>query len=167
MIRWYALYVRSRWEKKVDRELSRKFVESFLPTVCEKHRWSDRTKVVEEPLFRGYVFVRLDLRNRLGILETDGVVSIVGIRGKPSPIPEEQIEWLRILVKHPDSIHREPKSIVGAKVKITTGPFNGIEGTVIMAKGSTRIAVSIDAIQQSIIVDVSGDSIEPVEGVDN
>jgi len=111
--------------------------------------------------------VRTDLRNKIEIIETEGVVSIVGIRGKPSPIPEEQINWLRILVKHPEAIHRKSAKVVGTRVRIIAGPFSGVEGTIVMEKGSTRIAVSIDAIQQSIIVDASSDIIKPIDRIDH
>ncbi len=165
MVRWYALYIRSRWEKKVARELTRKSIECFLPLLRESHRWSDRSKTVEVPLFRGYVFVRTELRDRLPVLETDGVLHMIGIRGKPSPIPDEQIEWLRVLVRHPDSIQKKAGHIVGEKVRITSGPFMGVEGVIVMVKGATRLAVSIEAIQQSIVVDILSESITPVKPI--
>jgi transcription antitermination factor NusG len=164
---WYALYLRSRWEKKVLKELTIKSVECFLPLIREKHQWSDRSKYIDEPLFRGYIFVRTDLKNRIRLLETDGVLTIVGIRNTPSPIPEEQINWLRILTKHPDAVHRNTANVAGTRVRIIAGPFSGVEGTIVFVKGSTRLVVSIDAIQKSIIVDVSSDITKPVEKINH
>lgn len=89
MQKWYALYVRSRCEKKVHMELQQKKIGCFLPLIKQVHRWHDRKKTVEEPLFRGYVFVMTDLHDVLDILQTNHVAYIVGINGKPSPIPEE------------------------------------------------------------------------------
>jgi transcription antitermination factor NusG len=152
---WYALYVRSRFEKKTDFELQRRGIESFLPLTEEIRLWSDRKKKVQEPLFRGYVFVKTDLRERINILQTDGVVHFVSIRNMPSPIPEEQINWLRIITNHPDSVRREHYIAEGERVRIIHGPFSGIEGFVLYVKDSTRVVVSLHTIAQSVSVEVA------------
>ena len=103
-VRWYALYLRSRYEKRTSAELQRKNIDCFLPLIEGVRVWSDRRKKVREPLFRGYVFVKTDLRNKVDVLSTDGVVRFVGIRNQPSPIPEEQINWIRIIVDYPDAV---------------------------------------------------------------
>ncbi len=159
-LRWFALYVRSHWEKKVHRELTRKSIESFLPLVRRERQWSDRRKIVEEPLFSGYVFARVDERDRLRVVQTDGGVCLVGMHGKPSPIPDRQIEWLRLLVRHPESLRREEGVCVGEKVRIVSGPFAGMEGTVVMGKGSRRFCVSIDAIRQSVTIDIGSEVLQ-------
>lgn len=161
-LRWYALYVRSRFEKKVDRVLQEKGVESFLPITNEIHRWSDRKKKIKELLFRGYVFVHTDLQNKYNILATDGVVYIVGVHGKPTPIPEEQINWLKILIQHPQVLHRENAFSSGERVKIFAGPFTGIKGVVTKVKGSSRVVILIDAIRQAISVDVTPDILQRI-----
>lgn len=153
--RWYALYVRSRFEKKTDYELQRRGIESFLPMTEEIRLWSDRKKKVQEPLFRGYVFVKTDLRNRINILQTDGVVHFVSIRNSPSPIPEEQINWLRIITNHPDGVRREQYIAEGERVRIIHGPFAGVEGFVVHVKDSMRVVVSLHTIAQSVSVEVA------------
>ena len=97
---WHVIYVRSQQEKKVHQILLNKGVESSLPLIKTIKRWSDRKKRVEMPLFKGYVFVRIDItKEKLNILKTDGVVKFIGIRGKPSKIPDEQIHWLHMIVE--------------------------------------------------------------------
>jgi transcription antitermination factor NusG len=158
--RWYALSVRSRFEKKSDTELQRKGIESFLPLVEEVHLWSDRKRKVKEPLFRGYVFVKTDLRNKLAILQTDGVVRFVGVRNLPSPIPDNEMNWMRILGNHPNAVVREEYVSVGEVVRIVAGPFRGIEGFISQVKDSARVVVSFSSIAQSVSVEVASAFIE-------
>jgi transcription antitermination factor NusG len=135
-------------------------VESFLPLIEEVHTWSDRKKRVEEPLFRGYLFVRTDLKNRQAILETDGVVHFVQIGARLNPIPDEQINWVTILVGHPDRVVRESYMSEGQRVRVTAGPFMGMQGYVLKVKSSTRVVVSLDAIAQSVSVDIEPELLE-------
>ena len=157
---WYALYLRSRYEKHAHHLLLDKGVDSFLPLIEEVHTWSDRKKKVEEPLFHGYLFVKTDLTDRVAILQTDGVVHFVGIKGKVSPIPDEQINWVKILIGHPDRVVRESYISEGQRVRVTAGPFVGLQGFVLKVKSSTRVVVSLDAIAQSVSVDIEPEFLE-------
>ncbi len=123
--RWYALYLRSRFEKKVDQRLRENGVRTFLPLIEEVHVWSDRKRKVLEPLFRGYLFVRTDLRDRVAILETDGVVRFVGIGHTPSAIPDVEIEGIRIAAGQPAKIRREEYLPKGQRVKVSLRPIRG------------------------------------------
>ena len=152
---WYALYLRSRYEKRVSERLQENRIETFLPLVEEVHIWSDRKKRVLEPLFRGYSFVRTDLRNKEVILQTEGVVRLVGIGSRPSPIPDAQIEWIRMMVNGSPRVKKERYLSVGERVRVIGGPFEGLEGIVMRTKSSTRVAVSLDVIAQSVSVEVS------------
>ena len=163
LTRWYALYVRSRFEKKIDIDLREQGIESFLPLVEEVHVWSDRKKKVLEPLFRGYLFVHTDLRNKYGILQTDGVVRFVSVKDKPSPIPPEQINWVRILSKAPNAVRREMYVNVGENVRILAGPFKGVEGFVSKVKDVTRVVVSLSSIAQSVSVEVAPEFLEKID----
>ncbi len=109
--------------------------------------------------FRGYVFVRTDLGNRGTILQTEGVVKFVGIRVKPSPIPDKQIESIRIAGGFPSKIRRESYLAAGEHVRVAAGPFEGIEGFILTVKGSTRVVISVDCIGQSVSVEVAPDSV--------
>lgn len=158
--RWYALFLRSRYEKRAHQLLVNKKIESFLPLIEEMHTWSDRKKKVEEPLFRGYLFVRTDLRDKLSILQTDGVINFVGIGARLSPIPDEQINWVKILIGHPDRVVRESYVSEGQTVRVSAGPFIGLRGYVLKVKSSTRVVVSLEAIAQSISVDIEPELLE-------
>ena len=160
---WYALYLRSRYEKRVSERLQENAVETFLPLVEEVHIWSDRKKRVLEPLFRGYSFVRSDLRNKEIILQTDGVVRLVGIGPRPSPIPDEQIEWIRIMVTGSSTVVKEVYLPAGERVRVIGGPFEGLEGIIVRTKSSTRVVVSLDVIAQSVSVEVSPEFLRVVQ----
>ena len=161
--RWYALYLRSRYEQKVHTQLLRKGVEAFLPLAEEVHVWSDRKKKVKAPLFPGYIFVKTDLSNRLSIVQADGVVRFVSIRGHPSPIPDNQIEWIRVVTGHPEQVRREAYLSLGKRVRVVAGPFKGIEGLIVEVKGSTRVVIALEAIAQAISVDVAPEFVEAIE----
>ena len=161
-VQWYALYLRSRFEKKTHAELQRRNIESFLPLIEEVHVWSDRKRKVQEPLFRGYLFVKTDLQNKTDVLQADGVVSFVGMGNWPSPIPEEQINWVRIIAGYPDAARREKYFSVGEKVQVIAGPFNGIQGVVAKVKGVTRVVISLDSIAQAISVEVRPEFLERI-----
>lgn len=159
---WYALYLRSRFEKRVDRDLREKNVKIFLPLIQEVHVWSDRRKKVEEPLFRGYIFVHTNMRDRETILQADGVVKFVGIRGQASPIPDNQIDWLRRIIGAPVKIHREKYFDVGDRVRVTAGPLIGVEGIIMRHHSESRVVISLSAIAQSVSVQVESEFLEAI-----
>ena len=159
---WYALYLRSRYEKKVHDDLRGKGVDTFLPMIEEVRVWSDRKKKVIEPLFRGYVFVKTDLKDRSRIVTTEGVVRFVGINGRPSVIPESEIDWVRRVIGQPMDVKRERYLEVGKRVRVIAGPLMGVEGMVIHTQGASRVVVSVEAIGQSVSVQVPADLLEVI-----
>ena len=96
---WFAIWTRSRHEKMVRDQLAQKDVEVFLPTITKWSRWKDRKKAIDWPLFPGYCFARFDREDRLPVLKVEGVVSIVGTDGLPSPIPAIEIDSIRLLIE--------------------------------------------------------------------
>jgi len=154
LAKWYALYVRSRFEKKVYQELQKKHIECFLPLIEEIRIWSDRKKKVHVPLFQGYVFVRSDLKNKLPILEIAGVVKFVGIRTQPSAIPDEQINWIKVILQAKDAVRREHYPFLGQKVEVVAGPLRGVRGVVSQIRSRTRIVVAVDSIFQALSIEV-------------
>ncbi|TCD48790.1 UpxY family transcription antiterminator [Chlorobium sp. N1] len=156
---WYAVYVRSRYEKKVHQWLLEKELESFLPLMETIRQWSDRKKKVYEPLFRGYVFVNIDMKHEhVKVLETEGVVKFIGIGRNPSVIGERDIEWLKTLVREPDSLHQTVSSIpYGKKVRVLAGPFKDMEGVVVKAGREERLVVFFESIMQGIEISISPD----------
>ena len=93
--KWYAVYTRPRWEKKVNNLLLNKGVESYCPLNKVRRKWSDRIKVVEEPLFKSYVFVKIADEHRTEVRMTDGVINFVYWDGKPAIIKEKDIQTIR------------------------------------------------------------------------
>ena len=94
-LRWYAIYTKSRNEKKVALNLQEKGIEVYLPLLKTLKQWSDRKKWVEEPLFRSYLFVRILDKNYLEVLQTDGVVRFITFRQERIPVPDQQIEAVK------------------------------------------------------------------------
>ena len=161
---WYAIYVRSRHEKCVQTDLRNKGIESSLPFMKVTHQWSDRRKKVEVPLFRGYVFVRLDInKDKLNVLQTDGVVKFIGIRGKPSRIPDEQMRWIHMMVKGSDIIYNVKEIPLGKKVRVMAGPFKGVEGVVISVGNQSRLVIVIESIIHAVSIEINPNYLENIK----
>lgn len=152
--------LRSNFEKRVHFQLEGKAVDSFLPLIEKTHVWNDRKKRLMEPLFRGYIFVRTDLRNRWDILETDGVVRFVGIANVPSRIPDREIEYVRRAVGQAVNIRREEYVVAGERVAVVSGPLQGIEGFVVRTKSSSRVVISLHVIARAVSVEVDADALQ-------
>ena len=161
---WYAVYVQSRYEKKVHQLFEEKGIESSLPLIKTIRKWSDRNKKVEIPLFRGYVFVKIDIRkDKLNILQTNGVVKFIGIRNKPSIIPDEEIHWVHMMVEKSDIVQSEAEIPVGQKVRVIAGPFKGVEGVVVRAGNQYRLVVVIESIMQAVSVEIRSNYLEKIK----
>ena len=161
---WYAIYVRSRHEKNVHSALLNKDIESFLPVKTVIRQWSDRKKKVEVPLFRGYVFIRIDIReDKFNILKTDGVVKFIGIGKNPSRIPDEQIHWMHIIVEKSDTVKNEKEIPIGQKVSVIAGPFKGLEGIVTRDGNQSRLVIVIESILNAVSVEISPDYLEKIK----
>jgi transcription termination/antitermination protein NusG len=161
--RWYVLYLRSRYEKRVHEELEKRGIESFLPLVTVVRQWSDRKKKVEMPLFPGYDFVRIELTEKIRVLEVDGVVKFVAIgSAHPEAVPDKQIESLKLVIASPKTLRKENPMKGGEIVKVKSGPFAGAQGIVVRAKNSARVVISIESIQQAVSVEVPVEHLEPI-----
>ena len=161
---WYALHTQARHEKVVKERLERQGIVTFLPTVIQVHRWSDRKKRIELPLFSCYLFARLIPRkvDRLRVLCVEGVFSFVGPRGEGSPIPDEQIEAIRTLIKSELPCSSHPFLKIGQRVRVRSGSLDGLEGVLLSRNGDNTLVISVDAIQRSLSVRVNGYEIEAV-----
>jgi transcription antitermination factor NusG len=160
---WFAIQTRPRYEKKVISELQEKDINAFLPLFSVARRWSDRKKVVHLPLFPGYVFVRVvpTLGARVSILRTNGVTSFVGVRGIGTPIPDREIEALRTVIQQNVAFEPYPYLKIGERVCIRGGCLDGIEGMLTAINGDQSLVVSVEAIQRSIAIRITGFSVEP------
>ncbi|MDR0790838.1 MAG: UpxY family transcription antiterminator [Bacteroidales bacterium] len=158
MKQWFALYTQPRKEKVLDAEFKKRGIESFLPLKKSLRQWKDRKKLIEVPLFSSYVFVREEATNLYGVLQIPGCVRFIFFDGKPVPIPDYQIESVRILLEQ--EVEFELKSAnakVGDRVKIREGRFSGLCGVIKHEQNKTKFSIVIDALQvdMSIIVDKS------------
>jgi transcription antitermination factor NusG len=160
---WYAVQTRPRFEKKVHSTLLNTGLDVFLPLSKQIRRWSDRRVQIEVPLFPCYLFARIVPRSadRLLILRASGVISFVGTHGQGIPIPDSQIENLQILAASNVTTCEHPFLKLGQRVRIRGGCLEGIEGVLLARDGDSKIVISVDAIQRSVAVSMSGYDIEP------
>jgi transcription antitermination factor NusG len=164
MTRWYAIRASARWEVLASDELSRRGIETYLPLCRVKRRWSDRVKIIDQPLFSGYLFGRFRLADRIRVLESPGVRQIVGIGAAPAPIAANEIDNLRTLVAAHPLLVSWPYLQAGQKVRIDRGPLAGVEGFVVRAeKSALRIVVSVDLLQRSVAAEIDRDCIGAIE----
>lgn len=161
---WYGVQTRARHEKVVAGRLREKGVATFFPTVTEVHRWSDRKKTVELPLFSCYLFVKLMPCNedRQRVLRVDSVLSLVGTDRMGTPIPNEQIDAVRLLVKEKLSYSCHPYLTVGQRVRVRSGALDGMEGILLSRKGDSKLIISVDAMQRSLAIQIDGYDVEPI-----
>ena len=162
--RWYAVQTRARHEKVVAQRIQERGFTAFLPLVTEVHRWSDRKKTVELPLFSNYVFVKLShtVEQRLKVLQVEGVARLVGIQGEGTPIPDEQIDAVQAVLKNELPWHTYPFLKIGQRVRIRSGALSGVEGILVSRNGDSTLVVSVDAIQRSLAVSIEGYEVEAV-----
>jgi transcription antitermination factor NusG len=151
---WFALWTRSRHEKLVRDQLQQKHVEVFLPTITKWSRWKDRKKQVEWPLFPGYCFARFDAVDRWPILKCEGVVTIVGTEGYPSPIPPVEIDSIRQLIDSELAFDPCPLIKEGMMVEVKAGPLKGVVGRLVRKGSHARLVLSVDLIGQAVSVEV-------------
>ena len=159
---WYAIRTRSRHEKMVSEQLEQQGIETFLPLVKRTHKWSDRMKEVELPLFAGYNFVRVVLSSpeRLRVLKAHGVAGFVGIHGSGTPIPESQIEDVRTLLASKVPFEERTFLTVGQRVRIRGGSLDGVEGVLEAQNGDQSLIISLEPIQRSLSIRIQGYTVE-------
>jgi transcription antitermination factor NusG len=158
---WYALHTRHQHERLVARSLLNKGFEVFLPQYTVTRRWSDRAKQVSVPLFPCYIFLRGGLNNRLAVLTTPGVHGFVGFAGRAAAIPEEQIDAVRRAAQEV-TIEPHPFLRCGDRVRVTSGPLEGVEGVLVRKKNSFRLVLSLELLCRSAAVEVEASAVERV-----
>jgi len=160
--RWFALYTRSRHEKLVDSELKKKGIETFLPLRKILRHWSDRKKIIEEPLFKGYVFIHAPYRERWSVLNTRGVVRYVGRPGDPAAIPEAELAAVRRFVEEEITVDPFPYLKTGERVYVRSGPFKGAEGFIVRKGNHCRLVISLDLLMQSVSIEIDQACVEKI-----
>jgi transcription antitermination factor NusG len=161
---WFALTVKPQHERAVAEQLKAKSLEGYVPIYSSRRRWSDRTKVVELPLFPRYVFCRFKFEERVKILSILSVTSIVGFGGRPSPVSESEIETIKSLVSSGLPLAPSPSIHVGQRVRIVEGALCGLEGVLARDKGGCRVVVNMELLRRGVAVDVHRDLLAPIGG---
>ena len=159
---WYAIYTRHHHEKTVSRLLSNKGFEIFLPSLTVTRCWKDRTKELSLPLFPCYVFLWGTLMRRVEIVTTPGFHSFVGFGDQPVTIPQEEIEAVRQALTSGSRVESYPYLQYGDKVRINSGPLEGIEGILVRKKNTFRLVLSVELLEKSVAVEVDAYLVERV-----
>ena len=158
---WFAIYTRSRHEKLVNSGLKELGFESFLPLVQRLRRWSDRKKLVDMPLFPGYVFVRCTEAERARAFGAKGVVRFVAADGRAVPIPPAEIGAIREVLRRDVPFDPHPNVRPGQPVRVVAGPLRGITGRLVRRGRHLRLLLAISALGQAISVEVDAADVEP------
>lgn len=152
--KWLAVYSRPRWEKKVNQLLKEKGFEVYCPLNKVRRKWSDRVKLVEEPLFKSYVFVKISDEDRTAVRMTPGVVNFVYWDGKPAVIREREINAIKRFLDEHENVEAHPVSIQAhQRVKITSGPLMDQEGEVLELQHKTA-KVAIDSLGYVLVAHI-------------
>jgi transcription antitermination factor NusG len=159
---WFALRVKSNCEKTVAAVARNKGFEEFLPLYESRHRWSDRLKSVELPLFPGYVFCRIDPNFRLPILIIPGALHFIGIGKVPVPIDEFEIATIQQAVRSGLVVQPWAYLSAGQLVRLEQGPLAGLEGVLLETRKQFRVVVSVSLLQRSVAVEIERDWVTPI-----
>lgn len=144
--KWLAVYTRPRWEKKVNQLLAQKGLESYCPLNKVRRKWSDRVKVIEEPLFKSYVFVKVIDEDRTAVRMTPGVINFVYWEGKPAIIKEKEIQAIKRFLDEYENVEVEQMELrPDQRVKVTSGPFMDQQGKIVSVQHKT-VKVAIDSL---------------------
>jgi len=158
---WFAAYTNSHHEKRVASHFGERQIESFLPLYSALQRWKNRCEVdLDLPLFPNYVFVHIDPRERVRVLEVPGVLSLVGFGQTLAPLSDFEIEALRSCVGQ-RKIEPHPYLVIGERVRIKAGPMTGMEGVLVRKRSNYRVVLALDVIMQCVAVEVDADDVEP------
>ena len=154
--KWFALYTKSRSEKKVNQELINKGIDCYLPLEKRLKIWSDRKKWVEEPFIRSYIFVNIEESNLQKALNTPGVVTVIRFAGKPAPVREEQIKIIQSVLSSSEEHELSTENFEsGEHVEVTQGSLKGLVGEMVHHLNKYKVLVRIESINQNILIRIN------------
>lgn len=156
---WYALRVRSNFERRIAERIGQEGIETFVPTYPERTRWSDRQKTVDRLILPGYVLIRTEARRAItSASHTAGVVDLLGFPQAPAAIPDAEVEQFRRVVSATSAI--EPCAYVaGEAIEIDSGPLAGVRGVVTRTRGATHVVVAIELLRRAVRVEVDASTL--------
>lgn len=159
--RWYALTTRPQHERKAAQALDIKGFQTFLPLYRALRQWSDRRKTLDLPLFPGYVFCRFTPEQRLRVLTSPNITSVVGVGRRPSPIPEVEVRAIQAMVASGLPVEPWKYLEIGQRVRIEGGALDGLTGIVVQEKNSFRVVVNVELLRRSVAVEISRERVAP------
>jgi transcription antitermination factor NusG len=167
-INWYAIHTRSNCEKRISSALTETGIESYLPSFQETRQWKDRKKVLDVPIFPGYVFARFadSSASRIAVSRTDGVVRILGAGDRIEAVPEEEIEGLRLVLNNSDRCMAHPLLREGSWVRVRRGVLKNLEGLLVRVKNQTRLVLSVTLLSRSVSTEVDARDVEYIRPAD-
>lgn len=153
--KWYLLYTKPRYEKKVNHELQLRGFETYLPLNKTLKQWSDRKKWIEEPLFKSYLFINTSISYYYDILNVNGIVKFVNFEKSPVVVNEKEISLIKQIVgsEIPMEVTKEDL-VVGANIEIISGPMHGVKGYIVQNRSNSQVLVSIQSIKQNILLNI-------------
>ncbi|MDR3724546.1 MAG: UpxY family transcription antiterminator [Terracidiphilus sp.] len=159
---WYAVYTVPQHEKSALKQLNIRAIESFLPTYETVHVWKNRQRMkLELPLFPTYLFVHIDPRERVKVLQSPGVIRIVGNSRESVPLPDTEVEFLRTgFCRQRVEPYRD--LVIGEKVRIKSGVMQGLQGTLVRKSNSMRFILTLELINQHAAIQVDAEDLEPI-----
>ena len=161
--KWFALYTKSRTEKKVNQALIDNGIESYLPLEKKLKVWSDRKKWVEEPLFRSYIFVYIKESELQKALNTPGVVTVIRFEGKPACVRPEHIDIIKKIVAGKEDYELSVETFEkGEKVEVASGSLKGLYGEMVHHLNKFKVLVSIESINQNILLKINPSHLKKV-----
>lgn len=165
MQHWRVFYTAPRAERKCEARIQELGIEVFLPVMVVRRKWSDRTKTVQEPLFRSYIFAHVDEKERLQVLQVKGIVQTLSFGGKLASISDDEIASLKLTQEDPErlSLLTRWTPAIGNSVVVTEGPMSGLEGEVLQHRGQSYVVIRINALRQAVKINVP---IEWIRGID-
>jgi len=153
---WYAVYTRSRWEKRLMELLTDKGIEAYVPLRKVIHQWSDRKKLIDEPLIRSYCFVKVGEKDYYEVLNTPGAVRYIWFSGKPATIPERQINTLKAVTGADIEVDCVADNFQpGEHVMVNAGPLTGITGELVSISNKKKVIIRIDHLNQVLTLTIS------------
>ena len=151
---WIVVRSKPRSEKVAHNELVKKNIEAYLPLLKERRKWSDRKKWVEFPLFSSYLFARIDIKDSIFVLQTQGVNTIVKFGKQIAIVQNSVIEAIRLAMEGGYELEPVEYFLEGNRVEVVAGPMKGIKGIVAKLRGQNRLIIKIDAIQQALSIQI-------------
>ena len=165
---WRVFYSKPRTEKKAEGRLRDSGFDVFCPIRTAIRQWSDRKKMVEEPLFPGYIFGHVTERERLDVLQDDAVVRCVSFGGTMAAVPQVEIDQLKLLQDSPERLEVIERRAfpIGSEVYIDSGPLKGVRGHIIDRPKAHYLVVDVPSIRQSVRVHIPAEWVRRPSGFD-